>query len=88
MKTKFTGTNGEFQSTQQLEPGHITIGYLEEMLEWLFYHNNMSKKEKLKNIINVEDMIKDLVKSQFDPVNAEYIPTWSKKLKNENTRRY
>lgn len=81
MKTKFTGPNGEFQSTHQLEPGHITIGYLEEMLEWLFYHNNMSKKEKLKNILNVESMIKDLVKSSFDPVNAEYIPTWSKKLK-------
>ena len=80
MKTKFTGPNGEFQSTHQLEPGHITIGYLEEMLEWLFYHNNMHKKEKLKNILNVESMIKDLVKSQFDPVNAEYIPTWSKKL--------
>ena len=81
MKTKFTGPNGEFQSTHQLEPGHITIGYLEEMLEWLFYHNNMSKKEKLENILNVESMIKDLVKSQFDPVNAEYTPTWSKKLK-------
>ena len=81
MKTKFTGPNGEFQSTHQLEPGHITIGYLEEMLEWLFYHNNMPKKEKLENILNIESMIKDLVKSQFDPVNAEYTPTWSKKLK-------
>ena len=77
MKTKFTGPNGEFQSTHQLEPGHITIGYLEEMLEWLFYHNNMPKKEKLENILNVERMIKDLVKSEF---NARYTPTWSKKI--------
>jgi hypothetical protein len=81
MKAKFTGPNGEFQSTHQLEPGTVTIGYLEELLEWLFYHNNLTDDEKLEKILNIEGMIRELLKDSFAPADVEYTPTWSTKLK-------
>jgi len=80
MKKKFTGPNGEFQSTHKLEPGTVTIGYLEELLEWLFYHNNLTYDEKLEKILNIEGMIIELLKDSFTPAYVEYT-TWSTKLK-------
>jgi hypothetical protein len=80
MKEKFTGPNGEFQSTYQLEPGTVTIGYLEELLEWLFYHNNLTYDEKLEKILNIEGMIIELLNDSFAPAYVEYT-TWSTKLK-------
>ncbi len=76
---RFVGPDGEFQPTQQPPEGQMTIGYLEELMEWLYYHNDISAEEKEKDILSLEDMVEDMLK----PMNINYRRTWSKKLKED-----
>ena len=78
---KFVGPNGEFVSTYKLEEGKICIGYLEELLEWLFYHDNITDKLKLRQILAIEHMIQKLLNDYDSNMKINYVPTWSKKLK-------
>jgi hypothetical protein len=81
---RFTGPDGEFISTFKKEPGKITIGYLEELLEWLYYHDNIDNDEKMKNILVIEEMISKLLKdSNMVRGGINYVPTWSVKLKKD-----
>lgn len=75
---KFVGSDGEFKPTHERQEGTITLEYLEELLEWTYYHDNITPEEKEKNILRLEDMVEELL----EPMNANYIRTWSKKLNN------
>ena len=82
---RFVGSDGGFQPTNQPEEGTTTIQYLEELLEWLYYHDNISDEEKMRLITGIEDQIQSLLNGgsgkRFTSVEINYIPTWSTKLK-------
>ena len=50
-KDRFVGPNGEFQPTHEPPPGKMTIAYLEELMEWTYYHNNITEEERKENIL-------------------------------------
>jgi len=90
--SRFVGPNGEFVSSYKLEKGMINIGYIEELCEWIFYHPNKASDEKLLQILALENVIKEILNGDCDNVVREgwippfgvhinYIPKWSKKLK-------
>lgn len=80
---RFVGPNGEFQPTEQPEEGTTTIQYLEELLEWIYYHDNMSNEEKMKFITGIEEQIQKNLNGSFSSRKINYIPTWSTKLKKD-----
>ncbi len=93
-KRRFVGPDGEFVSTHtDIPEGHTNIGYLQELCEWLYYHNTKTDKEKLKDILAIEKIIQDLlngngkIKDAPFGVCVKYIPTWSKKLKDDTKQR-
>jgi len=72
-KSEFPGGKGKGYS----------IGYLEEVCEWLYHHDNMTDEEKLKKILSIEKIIKDMLNSgeiMGKGIPIKYIPTWSTKL--------
>jgi hypothetical protein len=79
---RFVGPDGEFQPTEQPKEGTTTIQYLEELLEWLYYHDNISNEEKMKLIIGIEEQIQKNLNG-FSSRKINYIPTWSTKLKKD-----
>jgi hypothetical protein len=84
---RFVGPNGEFQPTEQPKKGTTTIQFMEELLEWIYYHDNMPFEEKMKFITGIEEQIQLLLNGDQGgtpfgmPIN--YIPTWSTKLKKD-----
>jgi hypothetical protein len=81
---RFVGPDGEFASTFKKDPGKINIGYLEELLEWLYYHDNIDNDEKLEKILSIELVISNLLnESGMFKGGVNYIPTWSVKLKKD-----
>ena len=58
---------------------NYSIGYLEDLCEWVYHHDNMTNKQKLKTILKIEKIIAKMVKRIVK--NCNYIPTWSTKLK-------
>ena len=66
--------NGEFISANPHDDGHVSIGYLEDICQWLFYHNNIEFEEKLDKIQRIERMIEKYLNG------IHYIPYWSAKL--------
>lgn len=85
---RFIGPDGEFQPTEQPKEGTTTIQYLEELLEWLYYHDNISDEEKMKFITGIEEQIQSLLNGgsgnkRFTSGKINYIPTWSTKLKKD-----
>lgn len=79
---RFVGPNGEFVSTHKLEPGTISIGYCEELCEWIYYHNDLTNKEKTEQIDNMEGIVRNLL-NKMSSFKINYIPTWSKKLEEK-----
>jgi len=69
-----TDENGNFKSDMPHEEGAYSLAYLEDVCQWLYYHNNLTKEEKLKRILTIEGIIQSLLK------NINYIPFWSTKL--------
>jgi hypothetical protein len=84
---RFVGPNGEFQPTEQPKEGTTTIQFMEELLEWIYYHDSMPFEEKMKFITGIEEQIQSLLNGDQGgtpfgmPIN--YIPTWSTKLKKD-----
>lgn len=68
--------DGNFVSSHPGGPGTgiISIGYLEEVCEWLYYHNDLTPEEKRSRILLMEGQIR----KHLNGIN--YIPTWSTKL--------
>lgn len=50
---------------------------MEELQEYLFFHNNLSDEEKLEKLLIIEKVEADILKREM---NINFIPTWSKKL--------
>ena len=83
---RFVGLNGEFQPTEQPKEGTSTIKYLEELLEWIYYHDTMSNEEKMKFITGIEEQIQRNLNGGNGAafgMKINYIPTWSTKLKKD-----
>lgn len=79
---RFVGPNGEFQPTEQPKKGTTTIQFMEELLEWIYYHDNMPFEEKMKFITGIEEQIQKNLNG-FSSMKINYIPTWSTKLKKD-----
>jgi len=80
-KYKNTDENGEFVPSPEYslkEDGRYTVGYLEELCEWVYNNDELDDETRLKQILLLESIIKSMVKSIVKGCN--YIPTWSKKL--------
>lgn len=78
-KLRFIGKNGEFVPTIPRKDNEtISIGYLEELCEYVFYHNNKTNEEKLKEILELEKIIERLLSK----MKIKYKPSWSVKAKN------
>jgi hypothetical protein len=65
----------------------ISIGYLDEVCEWIFNHPDIEKEDKLQRILALEKIIQGLLNGETlerPPlgIKCRYIPTWSPKLKN------
>lgn len=76
--SRLSNENGDFVSSFAGGPGtgSISIGYLEELCEWLYYRTDIDDEEKLAKILPMEKLIKKYLGS------INYIPTWSKKFNN------
>jgi len=72
-----TDENGAFKSDMPHKKGEVSIAYLEDVCQWLYYHNNLTREEKLERILKIEAMIQDLLGG---PNNIRYIPYWSARL--------
>lgn len=71
--------NGRFVSSCPGGDGvGYSIGYLEELCEWVYNYANLSKKDMLKNILDIEGITREKLKS----MGIGFVPTWSKKLTN------
>ncbi len=77
---RFVGRDGEFVPSIPKKSGIITISYLEELCEYLYYHNNLSNEEKMKKILVIEKLIVKLLNENFN--GLKFKPTWSTKLKS------
>lgn len=96
---RLVGPNGEFVSSFPANENVLTIGYIEELCEWVYHHNNMTDAEKLEYITQLEGIIAKHLSGEDEtgklmsedempfgmPVN--YIPTWSKKLIRKQKRK-
>lgn len=98
---RLVGPNGEFVSSFPGNPDEsiLSIGYIEELCEWVYHHNNMTSAEKLFFITGLEAVISEKfsgedengkIKEDSDlpfgfPI--KYIPTWSKKLIRNEKRK-
>lgn len=79
----FAGQDGDFEPTTQPKKGEMTIQYLEELLEWLYYTDS-DNLEKYEKILGIEELIQKLLnRGKFVPGRLNYNPTWSKKLEKE-----
>ena len=89
-KTKrFVGKDGSFKPSNPPPEGHMSIQYLEELCEWVYYHDYLNDDEKLEHILSLERYIQKLLNggdNDRPPVRGgiNYIPTWSKKLQNKS----
>jgi hypothetical protein len=62
-----------------------SIGYLEDLCEWMYYHGTADNQSKLGLVLQLEDIIQEYLNGGFDHkspmgIKCNYIPTWSKKL--------
>lgn len=80
---RLSDKDGNFISQYPGEVGKgFSIGYLEEMCEWVFFDEKLDIEEKRKRILGIEDIIKNILQNPKIHKNGiTYHPTWSKKLK-------
>lgn len=85
MENKFTDQDGNFLPSIPHKDGEgYTIGYLEELLEWIYLSNERDPQDRLSDILQIEKIISDGLKSsKVSRFTINYIPTWSVKLKEQ-----
>lgn len=76
---RFVGKDGEFVPTEQPAEGTVTLAYLEELMEWVYYHDNITYDEKLEQLTNLEKLTEKHLRKIAK--GCIYRPTWSPKLK-------
>lgn len=77
-KLRFIDDDGGFKPTKKLKPGTMTIKHLYELMEWIYWHNNKTDKEKMKEILDMEGIVRRMLKD-MSSMKINYIPTWSVK---------
>lgn len=82
---ELTDKDGNFKSKYPGGPEKgYSLGYLEELCEWLYVHDDLTNDEKLLQILVIEDLIeKSLKESNVSSFPINYIRTWSTKLTNK-----
>jgi hypothetical protein len=65
---KFTDENGNFKSNYDKDQ----LGYIIELSEWVFEHNNMSIEEKKEYLLGLEKMIDTRLKVLFTAGNYSF----------------
>jgi hypothetical protein len=73
---KFTDENGKFKSNY--EKGKV--GYIIELMEWIYEHNNMTYDEKLDYLLKLEEVHENHLKEVFPAGNYRWDDRWSDKL--------
>ena len=76
-----TDKDGNFISENPRSEGKISIGYLEDSCQWIFYRKDLTDQEKLSRILIIENILNELIKKSIQ--NCTYVPYWSTKLKEE-----
>jgi len=87
-RNRFVGPNGEFVSTFEKKDGHVSIGYLEELMEWIYFHDNKTDDEKMEQIIAMENLVEELLNGREGEkpplgLKVNYVRTWSERLKKD-----
>jgi hypothetical protein len=65
---KFTDETGNFKSNYDKDQ----LGYIIELSEWVFEHNNMSIEEKKEYLLGLEKMIDTRLKVLFPAGNYSF----------------
>ncbi len=73
---KFTDETGSFKSNY--EKGQV--GFIVELMEWVYEHNNMTYDEKLDYLLRLEEVHENHLKQLFPAGNYTW-EKWSDKLK-------
>lgn len=74
--------DGSFKPSDKYIPTkdkHYSIGYLEELCEWIYYRDDLSDDEKMIDILNIENILKVALNGMVG-MKIVYTPTWSVKL--------
>jgi hypothetical protein len=73
--------NGNFVSSCPGGPdtGTISIGYLEELCEWVYHFADLPKQELLQQILALEECTRQHLKE----MGIGFVPTWSKKIQTD-----
>jgi hypothetical protein len=79
---RFCGKDGEFVPSVPRKDGKLSIQYLEELCEWVYFHNVYTDEEKLKHILGLENIVRKFLK-ELVAFKCNYIPTWSTKLEKD-----
>jgi hypothetical protein len=82
---KFTDENGSFKSNYKREQ----VGYIIELMEWVYEHNNMTHEEKLNNLLNLEEIHENHLKQIFPSGNyawEKFSDKLTKDINNEKRR--
>ena len=65
----------------------ISIGFLEELCEWVCFHNNMTEDQKIEYILGIEEQIKECLSGgNVSKFAINYIPTWSKYFEKNKSK--
>ena len=85
---ELTDDDGFFKSRYPGNKDDFSIGFLEELCEWIYLNPDNTYEYKLKTILDLEEMIQYALNGGEDerPMvrgGINYIPTWSTKLINE-----
>lgn len=76
---KYTDENGKFKSSFEKNQ----VGFIVELMEWVYEHNNMTLKEKKKSLDLLEKMYEEHLKTVFPAGNYTW-EKWSDKLKQSD----
>lgn len=86
---RLVGDDGYFKSQY---PGgvdaHYSIGFLEELCEFVVCVTDLTYDEKLEKVLDLEDIIRKMLNGEDSKDGramvrgVNYIPTWSPKLKS------
>ena len=69
----------------------ISIGFLEELCEWVCFHNNMTEDQKIEYILGIEEQIRKHLSGETEGRKVSkfainYIPTWSKYFEKNKSK--
>ena len=79
---RLVGEDGYFKSQYPGGNGKYSIGFLEEMCEFVIYITDLVYDEKLEKVLELENIIQKMLNGENSERAINYIPTWSTKLKS------